>query len=110
MEILINHSWPGNVRELKGVFEYAFVTCHEEMIQPGHLPETILQPKPAAHLPPKRNAFNVQEIEKQELLEVLERTGGNQSKAAEILGVSRVTIWNRMKRYGIDAKRMIEVR
>ena len=109
MEILINHSWPGNVRELKGAFEYAFVTCHEEMIQPCHLPETILRPK-VTPIAPKRNAFNVQEIEKQELLEVLERTGGNQSKAAEILGVSRVTIWNRMKRYGIDAKRMIEVR
>ncbi len=109
MEILVNHNWPGNVRELKGAFEYAFVTCHEKMIQPCHLPETILRPK-AVQSAPKRNAFNVQEIEKQELLEVLERTGGNQSKAAEILGVSRVTIWNRMKRFGIDAKRMIEVR
>lgn len=109
MEVLINHSWPGNVRELKGAFEYAFVTCHEEMIQPGHLPETILRPK-VSRVTPKKNAFNMQEIEKQELLEILERTGGNQSKAAEILGVSRVTIWNRMKRYGIDAKRMIEVR
>jgi transcriptional regulator of acetoin/glycerol metabolism len=44
------------------------------------------------------------------LLEILERTGGNQSKAAELLGVSRVTIWNRMKRYGIDSKKSIEVR
>ncbi len=109
MEILVNHSWPGNVRELKGAFEYAFVTCHEEMIQPCHLPETILRLK-AGRVTPKRNAFNVQEIEKQELLEVLGRTGGNQSRAAEILGVSRVTIWNRMKRFGIDAKRTIEVR
>jgi two-component system, NtrC family, response regulator HydG len=110
MEILINHSWPGNVRELKGAFEYAFVTCHEEMIQPSHLPETILRPKAAKAAAPRKNAFNLQEIEKQELLEILERTGGNQSRAAEILGVSRVTIWNRMKRYGIDSKRMIEVR
>ena len=111
MEILVNHSWPGNVRELKGAFEYAFVTCHEEIIQPCHLPETILRPKTAQPTTtPKKSAFNLQAIEKQELLEILERTGGNQSKAAEILGVSRVTIWNRMKRYGIDAKRMIEVR
>jgi two-component system, NtrC family, response regulator HydG len=111
MEILVNHSWPGNVRELKGAFEYAFVTCHEEIIQPCHLPKTILQPKNAQQAAaPKKSAFNLQAIEKQELLEILERTGGNQSKAAEILGVSRVTIWNRMKRYGIDAKRMIEVR
>jgi len=109
MEILVNHSWPGNVRELKGAFEYAFVTCHDEMIQPAHLPETILRPK-AAGAAAKKNAFSLKEIEKQELLEVLARTGGNQSKAAEILGVSRVTIWNRMRRFGIDAKRTIETR
>jgi len=109
MEILVNHSWPGNVRELKGTFEYAFVTCHDEMIQPFHLPETILRPK-AAETAVKKTAFSLKEIEKQELLEVLARTGGNQSKAAEILGVSRVTIWNRMKRFGIDAKRTVEAR
>jgi PAS domain S-box-containing protein len=109
MEILVNHSWPGNVRELKGTFEYAFVTCHDEMIQPFHLPETILRPK-AAETTVKKTAFSLKEIEKQELLEVLARTGGNQSKAAEILGVSRVTIWNRMKRFGIDAKRTVEAR
>ncbi len=109
MEILVNHSWPGNVRELKGAFEYAFVTCHDEVIAPCHLPETILRPR-TAEATPKKNAFNLKEIEKQELLEVLARTGGNQSKAAEILGVSRVTIWNRMKRFGIDARRTIETR
>lgn len=114
MELLLNHSWPGNVRELKGAFEYAFVTCHEEIIQPHHLPETIVNPKhgaSAAKAPPaKKRAINLQSIEKQELLEVLARTGGNQSKAAQLLGVSRVTVWNRMKRYGIDAKKSIEVR
>ena len=100
----------GNVRELKGAFEYAFVTCHEEMIHPYHLPETIYKARRPPSAPAKKNPFNMQEIEKRELLEVLRRTGGNQSKAAEILGVSRVTVWNRMKRHGIDAKRLIEVR
>ncbi len=51
----------------------------------------------------------MQELEKRELIDVLRKTDGNQSKAAEILGISRVTVWNRMKRYGIDAKRFIEV-
>ena len=40
----------------------------------------------------------------------MKKTRGNQSKAAEIIGVSRVTVWNRMKRYGIDAKRLVAVR
>jgi two-component system, NtrC family, response regulator HydG len=109
MEVLVNHHWPGNVRELKAAFEYAFVTCHEDMIQPQHLPKTILG-SAANPMPARRRAFNLQEIEKQELLDVLERTGGNQSKAAKILGVSRVTVWNRMKRFGIDAKRTVEAR
>ncbi len=110
IEVLINHSWPGNVRELKGAFEYAFVTCHEDMIHPYHLPETIYKARRPSSAPAVRTTFNMKEIEKRELLEVLKRTGGNQSKAAEILGISRVTVWNRMKRYGIDAKRLIEVR
>jgi PAS domain S-box-containing protein len=108
MDILISHSWPGNVRELKGAFEYAFVTCGGTVIEPHHLPETIYTPK-KIHNTLKKNAFNLSEIEKQELIEVLRKTGGNQSKAAEILGISRVTVWNRMKRFGIDAKRSIEV-
>ena len=51
----------------------------------------------------------MQEIEKRELLEVLKKTSGNQSRAAELLGVSRVTVWNRMKRFDIDAKRSISI-
>jgi PAS domain S-box-containing protein len=110
VEVLMNHSWPGNVRELKGAFEYALVTCHEEIIQPQHLPETIYKPRRQSSSVPRKSSFNIQEIERRELLEVLKRTDGNQSKAADILGISRVTVWNRMKRYGIDSKRLIEVR
>jgi len=43
-------------------------------------------------------------------MEALEKTGGNQTEAADLLRVSRVTIWNRMKRFGINAERKIEVR
>lgn len=110
IEVLMHHSWPGNVRELKGAFEYALVTCHEELILPHHLPETIYKPRRISTHQPRKNSFNLQEIEKRELLEALKKTEGNQSRAAEILGVSRVTVWNRMKRYGVDAKRLIEVK
>jgi PAS domain S-box-containing protein len=109
IEVLMNHSWPGNVRELKGAFEYALVTCHDEIIQPHHLPETIFRPRRKLSGSGKRSSFNMHEIEKRELLEALKKTKGNQSKAAELLGVSRVTVWNRMKRFGIDAKRLIKV-
>jgi two-component system, NtrC family, response regulator HydG len=109
IEVLMSHSWPGNVRELKGAFEYALVTCHDEIIQPHHLPETIFRPRRRVSGGGKRSSFNMHEIEKRELLEALKKTKGNQSKAAELLGISRVTVWNRMKRFGIDAKRLIKV-
>lgn len=108
IDILMGHSWPGNVRELKAAFEYAFVTCHEEVIQPHHLPETIHKARRARGMGNQpRHGLNMQEIEKQELIEALRQAQGNQSRAAEILGVSRVTVWNRLKRHGIDPKRLL---
>jgi PAS domain S-box-containing protein len=100
MELLMRYSWPGNIRELKSAFEYAFVTCHERMIQPYHLPPDIYGEKQTngngKDLKPTK-----EEIKKRQLLDALTQAKGNQSLAAEILGVSRVTIWNQMKRFGI---------
>ena len=106
MEQLMTYAWPGNVRELKSAIEYAFVTCQESMIQPYHFPPDIHQsPK---YMKINRKTFiNREEIKKKQLIEALEQTGGNQSRAAEILGVTRVTVWNRMKRYRITAPRRI---
>jgi transcriptional regulator with PAS, ATPase and Fis domain len=100
MELLMRYSWPGNIRELKSAFEYAFVTCHERMIQPYHLPPDICAEKPLEtngreHTPGK------EEMKKKHLLDALSQAKGNQSLAADILGVSRVTVWNQMKRFGI---------
>jgi transcriptional regulator with PAS, ATPase and Fis domain len=100
MRLLMAYSWPGNVRELKGAFEYAFVTCQEPMIQPYHLPPTIYREGKGGSIA-KEMAFSKEEIKKQQLIQVLDQASGNQSKAAEILGISRVTVWNRMKRYGL---------
>ena len=106
MSVLMKYSWPGNVRELKSAFECACVTCQGTTIQPGHLPPVILQEK-RTQTPVQRSALNREEIKKIELVEVLEKTGGNQSQAARLLGVTRVTVWNRMKRYGISSKKQI---
>lgn len=106
MDILMHHHWPGNVRELKGALEYAFVTCHTKMIHPNHLPETIFRQKKMAS-GSKKSALNMHEIERLELMEALDQADGNQSQAARILGVSRVTVWNRMKRYNVQAQKRI---
>ena len=104
METLMQYSWPGNVRELRSAFEYAFVTCREDMIQPKDLPPGItnetVENQSVINLAPS----NREDVKKTQLLHALKQTGGNQSQAARILGVSRVTVWNRLKRYGIRAK------
>ena len=106
MEQLMTYSWPGNIRELKSAFEYAFVTCQESMIQPHHFPPDIYKrSNPLKTF--EKSPLNRGEKKKRQLIDALKQTGGNQSKAAEILGVTRVTVWNRMKRYGITTQRKI---
>jgi transcriptional regulator with PAS, ATPase and Fis domain len=106
MEQLMTYSWPGNVRELKSAFEYAFVSCQQPMIQPYHFPPDIYQ-GPKSLKTGKKASINREEMKKKQLIEALEEAAGNQSRAAEILGVTRVTVWNRMKRYRITAQRTI---
>lgn len=107
METLMRYAWPGNVRELKSAFEYAFVTCQNAMIQPAHFPSTLSQAGKRFRAA-KPASINMQEIEKRELIEALEKAGGNKSKAAKFLGVSRVTVWNRMKRFNVDTPRQVK--
>ncbi len=107
MDLLMQYTWPGNVRELKSAFEYACVTCNGPLIRPEHLPPAVLD-RPTDDAPPPQKGFDREEIKKIELIEALTETDGNQSKAADLLGISRVTVWNRMKRYGIK-KQVLEL-
>ncbi len=107
MELLMKYHWPGNVRELKSALEYAFVCCQGSVIQPYHFPPNILQWKRSSKVS-KNASVDRAEIQRQRLIQVLEQAGGNQSKAAQLLGISRVTVWNRMKRFGIKSQRNID--
>ena len=107
LEMLMAYNWPGNVRELRNAVEYAFVLCPGGHIQVEHLPPKIISfdTGPADHM--TFSEFGNAERTRDELVRVLRRTGGNQSKAASLLGVSRVTIWKRLKKYGIDPKEIV---
>ncbi|MBI5582391.1 MAG: sigma 54-interacting transcriptional regulator [Deltaproteobacteria bacterium] len=104
MKNLIEYDWPGNVRELRSAFEYAFVTCPEGLIQPDHLPVTITEDS-GPRKEPELFPLSSPSQKKKELLEALKKAGGNQVAAARLLGVSRVTIWNRMKKYGVQPEK-----
>jgi len=108
MKIFLDYPWPGNVRELKAALEYAFVVAEDGLIAPEHLP-----PKLGCLAPPRetpREAGGLPEAEERNtLIDALRQTGGNQSRAAALLGVSRVTVWHRMKKYGIDVRKLVAV-
>jgi transcriptional regulator with PAS, ATPase and Fis domain len=100
MELLSTYPWPGTVRELRNAVEYAFVLCPGGAIGKQHLPPKILKTTEASSTQTVCHPDNSGEREK--FLKILQQAGGNQSEAARILGVSRVTIWKRMKKYSID--------
>ena len=100
LDALLSYSWPGNVRELKGTIEYACVTCPESVIKTHHLPSRITgipAVDEAVSFPSRKRESEA----RKELIRALEQAGGNRTEAAKILGVSRVTIWNRIKKYGV---------
>ena len=104
----MDQPWPGNVRELQGALEYAFVLAEKGLIHPEHLPPKIAGPAPAPETLLEDQSSDGTD-EKAALIAALNQTGGNQSKAAVLLGVSRITVWHRMKKYGIDVKKLIAV-
>jgi two-component system, NtrC family, response regulator HydG len=97
----MSYSWPGNVRELKSALEYAFVIAETGIIDLEQLPHRLLSE--ASRYP--ANVKNHEE--KIALIEALRQTNGNQSEAARILGVNRVTVWNRMRKHGIDLRKVL---
>jgi len=103
MEILMSYPWPGNVRELKSVIEYAFVITEDQVIGREELPEKIFSKKHKRDIVPFEHAERDAE-EKEILIEALQKSKGNKSEAARMLGISRGTVFNRMRKYGIELK------
>lgn len=101
MEFLLEHDWPGNVRELENSIERAVI-----LVKDDHITITDLRQKgmtPAAATRPGRN---LKEIEREHILSIIQETGENYSEAARILGISRMTLYNKVKEYGIGVKKM----
>ncbi len=98
LELLMEYNWPGNVRELENAIERAVV------ISPGHeLTDkdfTFLQPNPGVLNEP--SSKNLQELEKQHIRRILEENHWNISKTAVDLGIDRVTLYNKIKKYGFE--------
>lgn len=108
LELLSRYDWPGNVRELINVIEYAFVLCTGEEIMPSHLPATIVGRSRNLSTGKPQKRSHGDSDDRKTLLEILRRTGGNKSEAARMLGISRVTLWKRLKATGIQVEKTVQ--
>jgi len=104
MDLLTRYDWPGNIRELENGIERAVILARGEIIAPADLPPIIQalskdREIQGLNLP---SGISIQEVEKALILKTLEDTGGNRSRAAEILGINRRTLQNKLKEYGIN--------
>ncbi len=99
-KIFLDYKWPGNVRELKSVFEYIFVVCNDMSVKPLHLPHYMLSESKVKLK--EVNTNYTKENQKIRLLETLRDVKGNRSEAARRLGVSRISVWKWINKYGIE--------
>jgi len=95
MQVLLNYHWPGNVRELRNVIERAMVITKEEIIKAAELS----LPFHADGGPPEVDSL--EEAEKLHILRILNKTNRNITQSAELLGIERATLYNKIKKYGI---------
>ncbi|WP_235896500.1 sigma-54-dependent transcriptional regulator [Oceanidesulfovibrio marinus] len=100
LDLLFNYPFPGNVRELKNVIERAVILSDGEIIERSHLPAR-LRGQNTACLSEGEILLSLSELEERHIRLVLEKTDGNKSRAAQILGIDRTSLWRKMKRMGL---------
>jgi DNA-binding NtrC family response regulator len=108
LDLIVSYSWPGNVRELKNVIERAMILAKKDFIIPEDLPLELRTDGKRLHIAASdeklvdRDGFlPLSDIERNYILKVLHEKGGNKSKTARILGVSRSTLREKLNRYKI---------
>jgi transcriptional regulator with PAS, ATPase and Fis domain len=99
MARLVAYRWPGNVRELEHAIERAVILADDAVLQPTHLPAEIMSVKDQVTIP--GGDLNVHDHERTLIQQAVERFPRSRQKAADALHLSKVTLWRRMKEYGL---------
>lgn len=102
-QILKDYDWPGNVRELENVIERAVILRGQDAIAPTHLPQHLMFRKSAeffTELP--EEGIVLEDHERKLIREAIKKAGGNKSKAAELLGITRRKLYSMMERLGVS--------
>jgi len=104
LDLLVRYDWPGNVRELENVIERAVILARDEILVPADLPPQIrmfsVEDEDAFAIP---TGISIEEMERALIVKTLDETGGNRTRASEILGINRRTLQNKLKEYGLAA-------
>lgn len=98
--LLLDYDWPGNVRELRNAMERAAIVAAGGLVLPADLPPAVQR----AHTTEKQSGVlvgDMQEIQRRAIMEALEKTGGNKTHAAEMLGISRRNLIYKLRAYGM---------
>jgi two-component system response regulator AtoC len=101
-DFLLRHQWPGNVRELENSIERAVILAQNPFIEVSDLSQQNLVPVGST----TSSARNLKQLEKEHIQNVLSQTEGNYTEAARILGISRMTLYNKAKAYGFNVKKV----
>jgi len=102
MDALMNYPFPGNVRELENIMERAVTLARGEVLGPEDLPEELRRIRFWAVRPGSRGMPTLAETEREYIKWVLSQTNGNKTKAAEILGIDRVSLWRKIKQFQLE--------
>jgi transcriptional regulator with PAS, ATPase and Fis domain len=109
MRHLAAYSWPGNIRELKNLMERLVLMTRSDQLRPEHLPQHVLGGRGAVGEPgaagrvlfPDGELLPLAQVEREAILHTLARLGGNKTRAAEALGISRQTLRTKLREYGV---------
>ena len=101
MDVLIDYPWPGNVRQLEHAIEHAFIHCTGKTIHVHHLPDDINHSYVVLKPTLMKNKNPLLKMEQDVIVETLRQNKGNRRKTADALGISRITLWRKMKKHQI---------
>jgi len=99
MDLMFSHNWPGNVRELENAVERVMVLAKEDVIMPADLPPELRSYDGGACV--SGAATNLDRVERDHVSSVLDRCGWNKRMAAKMMGISRSTLYSKIRKHGL---------
>lgn len=107
MDSLLRYPWPGNVRELENAVERAVILCNGDLVTGAELPDNIAHASPREEGPAQQESLSLagmalELVERRAIEDTMRQTGDNKSEAARRLGITRATLHNKLRKYGLE--------